>query len=349
MRARIFTGAFLTACAATSAPAIEAKVERLPGGEVQVSWESAVPELVDVFVYGMVDGKLTSPRLVSEGDRDGKHSFSAGNQRPYLLLQTESGAKLRVAERVLALEGGQNFRDLGGYRTVDGRRVRWGMLFRSGTMHGLTSRDYAVLGQLGIRVSCDFRTTDERAKEPTRWAGTSPPRRIEHDYALDNARELGDPALTADRARTILTRLYADLPFRLAPVYREMFGALRQGDVPLAFNCSAGKDRTGIAAALLLTALGVPRETIVEDYLLSNAYYQPHRHATSPDDANSRWMEALPEDVRSVVMGVERRYLDASFAAIESRYGSVDAYLVHEMRLDAHGRARLRALLTETY
>lgn len=338
------------AVAVQPALALEGYVERDPAGELRIRWSTAAAERVDVLVYEQPDGRPTPPRLVSQADADGQHQLAVGASRPYVLLRGESGRTLRVAERLLPLEGGQNFRDLGGYGTEDGRRVRWGMLYRSGTMHALTERDYALLGQLGIRVSCDLRATDEREKEPTRWAVDKPPRRFERDYALDLgplARELGDPAVTPERARAVFAQFYAELPFRFAGQYREMFGELLRGAAPLSFNCSAGKDRTGVAAALLLAALGVPRETVIEDYLLSNRYYAPKPPPPGQDDATSRWIATLSPEVRGVLMGVERSYLEAAFRAIEQRHGTLDAYLERELGVDARARARLRDQLTE--
>jgi protein-tyrosine phosphatase len=98
---------------------------------------------------------------------------------------------------------------------------------------------------------------------------------------------------------------------------------------------------------LLLTALGVPRETVIEDYLLSNRYYAPKPPPPGQDDATSRWTASLSPEVRAVLMGVERSYLESSFAAIEARYGSVEAYLERELGVDARARARLRDRLTE--
>ena len=87
--------------------------------------------------------------------------------------------------RVLPLEGVRNFRDLGGYRTLGGRRVRWRQLFRAASLGSLTPADHATLEALGLRVICDLRSTDERAKEPVRWQGDAPPRLLQRDYLLD--------------------------------------------------------------------------------------------------------------------------------------------------------------------
>ena len=252
---------------------------------------------------------------------------------------------------VLPLQGGVNFRDLGGYQTIDGRRVRSGVLYRSGSMAGLTAADYDYLQRLNISVIADLRSTDERLREPTRWPeGSAAPRRLERDYSLDFTAVTtvlrGTP--TADAARAAFAGFYRDLPHQFASQYREMFEELLEGNSPLAFNCSAGKDRTGVAAALILTALGVPRAAIVDDYLLSNRFYKPKpASADAADDPNARLFARLPADVVQVFMGVEQGFLESAFAGMESDFGSVDAYLESAVGVDAADRKKLRDLYTE--
>jgi protein-tyrosine phosphatase len=100
--------------------------------------------------------------------------------------------------RLLPLQGGQNFRDLGGYRTRDSRTVRWGVLFRSGAMNALTPADFAYLGRLGIRTVCDFRSTDERNAAPVQWPVNVSPKIFGDDYKMDMA-GLGSGLTTATR------------------------------------------------------------------------------------------------------------------------------------------------------
>jgi protein-tyrosine phosphatase len=260
-------------------------------------------------------------------------------------------AAAEEAERLLPLEGGVNFRDLGGYSTSDGRKVRRGVLFRSGSMGALTAADYEYLEKLNVSVIADFRSTDERAREPTKWpVGDGSPRRLERDYDL----ELGEifavmqGAPSAAGARAAFSSFYKRLPLQFAVQYRQMFDEILAGNTPLVFNCSAGKDRTGIAAALLLTTLGVPREVVTEDYLLSNRYYKPKSAPPSTNDPTAQMFSRLPPEVVKVFMGVEAEYLDAAFEAMTSGYGSVDAYLEQAIGLDAADRDKLRATYTES-
>lgn len=243
--------------------------------------------------------------------------------------------------RVLPLQGGRNFRDLGGYRTVDGRMVKWGLLYRSGEMHDLTPADYSYLQRRGIRTVCDFRDTAERTREPTLWPAGQRPKVLSDDYTLDvSAMKLpGDPASwTREQVVTAMTATYPQLLDQFKGQYARMFAELLAGDVPLAFHCTAGKDRTGVAAALLLTALGVPRAAIIEDYLLSNQHMAP-----MPAHPTGFWARLSPEAARAFA-GVDRRYIDAVFAVTDRHPGGTMGYLKDKLGLGAPEIAKLRTL-----
>jgi protein-tyrosine phosphatase len=257
----------------------------------------------------------------------------------------------RPLPRVLALEGVRNFRDLGGYETRHGRRVRWRQLFRSASLGSLTPRDHAQLEALGLRVICDLRATDERAKEPVRWSSAAGPRLLERDYALDLgmlAAAMTRPEASLHEGRAAFCELYATLPQRFAESYRALFAMLLAGETPLAFNCSAGKDRTGVGAALLLAALGVPRATIVEDYLLSNEHYRPGPEvAAAMSGRHGQWLLALRPEMLQLMVTVDASYLEAAFESVERSHGSLERYLETALGVDADASALLRERYTE--
>lgn len=250
--------------------------------------------------------------------------------------------------RVLPLQGGQNFRDLGGYRTSDGRTVRWGLLYRSGSMHFLTPSDYAYLDRLGIRTVCDFRSADERAAEPALWPAGAAPRILADDYRMDPT-QMGlirpGEVPSAEKARAALAAIYPKLLVQFNDQYRRMFAELLAGHAPLAFNCTAGKDRTGVAAALLLTALGVPRETVVQDYMLTNRYFDPSKVVHSENQVSAAW-KRLPPDVLRAYMAADRSYIEAAFRVMDTHSGGADGYLHDELGLSTADLARLRNLYT---
>ncbi len=252
-------------------------------------------------------------------------------------------------QRLLPLQGGQNFRDLGGYRTTSGHTVRWGLLYRSGSMHFLTPADYAYLSKLGIRTVCDFRDTRERSTEPVVWPAGKAPRVLADDYAMDSigvGKSAPRRTPTAEDARASMTALYSGLLTQFNSQYRRMFGELLAGRAPLTFNCTAGKDRTGVAAALLLTALDVPRQTVIDDYLLTNRYFDPAKVVRSDDQASAQWRK-LPPEVLKAYMAADRVYIEAVFHTMDQHHGGVTGYLHDELGLTQSDLAKLRRMYTE--
>jgi protein-tyrosine phosphatase len=245
------------------------------------------------------------------------------------------------AVRVLPLEGGRNFRDLGGYEAGDGRLVKWGRLFRSGAMARLTTSDYGYLSGLGIRAVCDLRSAAERRDEPTRWQGTPTPRFIAWDEPVDEAESPLVAALTADdrsqeMVRDAMAELYRLLPYAYAGRYRRLFEMLETGETPLLFHCSAGKDRAGVAAALLLTALGIPRATIIEDYAMSDKVvdYMALIDAADPArvaESSIAYLLRLPRDLLAPILWSDPVYICTMFDEVEKNHGSAAAFLRDEL------------------
>jgi protein-tyrosine phosphatase len=220
----------------------------------------------------------------------------------------------------LRLDGGRNFRDLGGYTTADGRRVRAGTLYRSGAPIGLTDSDRRRIDALGIRRIIDLRSVEERAREPGSWPVGAGVEVLEWEYSLDpdDYSGLTRAEATAAELDELMCGFYREMPYRFSEQYAALFAALVDGHVPIAFHCAAGKDRTGIAAALLLTTLGVARETVIEDYLVSNAMLNP---------GNLGRPSHIPPSVFNLVARVDQSWLEAAFAQIESQDGSVESFI----------------------
>ena len=251
--------------------------------------------------------------------------------------------------RVLPLKTGHNFRDMGGYATMDGRRVKWRRLFRSGYMAGIQGEDRDLLTALGIDTICDLRANDERAERPTRWHIGTDTELWERDH-LFSAGALHTLAKRAeagpDDTRASMFEIYSVLPHEQSESYGELFRRLAAGRVPVLFNCSAGKDRTGVAGALILSLLGVPRATIEEDYLLSNTML----------DGLIQFMKRSPQyapliehrmDLAMPMLRVEPDYLARSFAVIEREHGTVERYLDEVLGIDADGQAAIREHLLD--
>jgi len=253
-------------------------------------------------------------------------------------------------DRILHLEGAVNFRDVGGYQTAAGRRVRRGLVFRSGALARLTDADLIALDAIGFKLVCDLRGDDEIAQEPDRLPQNPAP---EYWHL---------PLTVQDDRRKRLGALVFN-PAAVAPMLPEMYnhtmidgnaklygGLLRRladpTNLPTLIHCTAGKDRTGVAVALLLLALGVPDEVIVADYSLSNLYFESFFEYGKRIAHSLRWLGVRADDLKPLFLA-DPATLRTAIAHIRARYGSVEAYLRDAAGLDDDTLAALRANLLE--
>jgi protein-tyrosine phosphatase len=250
-----------------------------------------------------------------------------------------SDSHARSPARHLNLAGASNFRDLGGYRASDGRGVRWRQLFRSNHLGHLTDTDLEVLRRLGLTSAFDFRGTEERATAVcalTEIAVHSLPIEPTVVAAL-RARLASGVALSTADAMDVMHDSYRNYVSQNTARFRALFAHLLEDHAPLVIHCSAGKDRTGFACALILQALGVPDGVIAEDYLLTNRFYRRDPSASSD----------LPDDVRQVLGSVETSFLAAAYDAVGAEYGDLETYFSDGLGLGARERATLRARYLE--
>lgn len=256
-----------------------------------------------------------------------------------------------VDSRFVLLEGGRNFRDLGGYRTADGHAVKKGVMYRSGSLGSLTAKGQADLAQLHPGAIIDLRTTEERSHDGNDLKAAFGSAYWTRDYGMSlgdmskaGARSMfSDPArLTAENMRGMMANAYRTMAKEQVPSYREMFARLVAGKGPLVVNCTAGKDRTGIASALVLTALGVPYETVRQDFLLSNGAPGMDTLQSALAGGAASPLAKLPADVVAPLIGVEGIYLDNAFDQLRKDYGSIDGFLDKELGVGPREIAVLR-------
>ncbi|HET6184718.1 MAG TPA: tyrosine-protein phosphatase [Acetobacteraceae bacterium] len=239
--------------------------------------------------------------------------------------------------RVLPLEGASNVRDLGGWPTEGGGSVRTGLVFRAAALSRLTGNDIATLAATGLRSVVDLRGVREAAAAPSAL-GDLPGVRAHHlpiepsvGASLRDLAETGQA--TGENVMDVMRRAYVAYAFDWAHRYRALFGLLLDpGAVPLMFHCSAGKDRTGFAAAVILTLLGVPYDAVREDYLATNRLWQ----------ADPEVAAGLPPAMASVLLSVHAELLDGAFAAI-GEFGGFDRYAAVHLGIGAAEKERLRA------
>jgi len=252
--------------------------------------------------------------------------------------------------RSIAFSGVRNFRDLGGYQTFSDQTIRRGLLYRSANLHKLTDKDLQRLDRLSLKRVIDFRADFEKMSEPDRLPN-DPDIKVVEIPILDrstNVAQALEQQIKAGKADAIhpaelLTEANIELATRFTPQYQQFIHEiLETNGQPILFHCTAGKDRTGFAAAILLRILDVPQEAVMFDYLLSNEYYFK---------ALKRNLALLAltkgQKVSSVVAGfleVKTAYLQIAFNTIDQQYGSFDEYMRQGLDLTKEQIAHLHSL-----
>ena len=260
--------------------------------------------------------------------------FTNMPQTPNLATATPSTVPSEPT-RSLPLSGASNFRDLGGYAGHGGRTVKWRHLFRSDHLASLTPQDQALLTQLGITRAVDFRGQAESAAYAYALPGVAyhhlviEPTVVQRAFALQKAGR----QITPQDAVALMQETYRGFVHDNAPRFATLFRLLLDEDqrAPLVFHCTAGKDRTGFAAALILLALGVPRDVVMQDYLLTNSLYR------RPEGMGSH----APDEVLSVIWRVQEDFLNAALHKVDTDFGGVQAYLVDVLGVDAAAQKEL--------
>jgi len=327
-------------------------VERLQNGNYRLSCQSNnnwtplyilagnTPDAIDRSVA--FEGDLHDGRLTLTGLNPDHHYF-------FKIVLNENIAVI-AADRKVHLEGADNFRDLGGYRTPNGLRTRWGQIFRSDHLAELTSTDQAVLGQLGIRCVCDFRSVQEISIKPDRL-----PRDIAAVYShMPIVNKMTEPSQAVARilkgdiswfTRDFVIRSYLQLVDDFADVWREFFICLfNKANRPLVFHCTGGKDRTGVCAALILLVLGVPTKTVIEDYALSNVYkarfFEKVRRRIAKTGID-------PDDIHDYIFAPTKAII-AAIAHLEEKFGSASNYLIQKAGIQETQLEKFRQEMLES-
>jgi len=254
------------------------------------------------------------------------------------------------------LEGAPNFRDLGGFRAAGGSRVRPGRLFRSESLERLTDVDLAQVASLDIALAYDLRNADERTRASNRWPPGKTPETVAGIDSLEfeavsvfGWRErIADPTFDAAAACHWMQDAYAKMPGLFAGVLVSVFDRLGAPSAPATLiHCTAGKDRTGFTSAMVLLALGVSRDEVFEDYLLTRNRRSPEallRTLLGPDLTRR---SPTTSAAMLTIADVREEYLGAALHAIERDFGSMEAYLALACGLDSARSSRLRSQLLE--
>jgi len=250
-------------------------------------------------------------------------------------------------ERYIDIPGAHNLRDLGGYVTKDGRQIKWRKIFRGGIMSGIDMNAPDQMRALKLCSICDFRTIAEQTASPDRW------------YELDRLNRYSLPIgegrvdklelLTASNFKTgkehhlyKANRSYVNHESKTFKAFFDIL--LDENNYPILFHCTAGKDRTGFASIVLLSALGINQKTIIDDYLLTNKYTEAFIEKNLESISKNLNIEA---DLLVTIFQAKEAYLEGAFEAINKNYGSMSDYIQRALGIGESEIEKLKNILLE--
>jgi len=261
-------------------------------------------------------------------------------------------------DRVIHLKGTTNTRDLGGYKTGDDRTVRWRQIIRSENLSRLTASDFQLLEEIGVKTVVDLRTEREHEQSPTVWQGDHPP--VFYHFPIGDAHNdwfnaqrkmIKSNRFTEEESLEHMVEGYRMIVEEgPASLQKMMDLVLDQSNWPILIHCSAGKDRAGVATALILEALGVDRATIMEDFLLTNEVGKSEKKALvlskerKKSGSGRNFGKGPSADAWFPIVGVRPEMLEAFYTSVDEKYGSMDAFLT-ELGVDPNARIALAASL----
>lgn len=342
----------VTALTCSSSYAFDASVMYEKASQTyQIQWHSEQPVNISVLGHNESDTPVVIAQLASSNTQ-GLTWQAPENDRYSFVISQPQGQTVVVKSRVLALEGSRNLRELGGYPTKDGKTVKWGKLYRSGALHNLTAEDYAVIAHLDIATVVDFRGNSERKKETTHWqAGDINQMTWDYELNFDTSefkKMFSSGEVTEAAMEQVMAKMYPDLLNQQKEHYKQMFNALKNTDEATLFHCTAGKDRTGVAAALILHTLGVDDDIIMQDYVMSETLLKPEdlmpplKEGEKPDPQFAMFSQ-MPKSALKALMGTRESYLNAAYAEMIAQSGSVDAFIRDELGVNAKDIEILKA------
>lgn len=258
-------------------------------------------------------------------------------------LHTKNNSFQTEEHRLLPMDGSHNTRELGGYKTTDGKTIKWGKLFRSDKLSDISKTDQAYLQNLGIKKIVDFRSEQEKAEDPNIIpTGIS---YVEMPISVDGAmRSKIEAVLKGETDREVQSFLIdANKEFvtNYADVYENFLRGLIDEDAPTLFHCTAGKDRAGFAAAITLIALGVSKEDVINDYMKTNAFTQERIEEIL---GQIELMSLYQSDVEILrpLLGVEQIYIETAFRTAEKKYGSLENFIRDGLNISDEDIQKLR-------
>ncbi|SDF89904.1 protein-tyrosine phosphatase [Dyadobacter soli] len=297
------------------------------------------------WLAALLAASLSSCKVSVPAEHDGKAAYND--------LTVRGGDSAAVAARYIGLDNTINFRDLGGLKTKDGRTVRKGFIYRSDNLSKLETDDFGAFNALRIATVFDLRTDHEIEGKEDRLPANV--RYMHTPVVQDNAGEIKglkkrvlNGEITEQEARDMTAKFYADAVTVNIGNVKSILKQITASDQPVLYHCSAGKDRTGIVSALILSILNVDRQVIVDDFMVSNYYRRDRAEKTLGKAKLGRIIKPkLNMDAIEILSTVDESFINATFNAIDSTYGGMEPFIENELGIDKIARRALIEKLTE--
>ncbi|MDR1919568.1 MAG: tyrosine-protein phosphatase [Tannerellaceae bacterium] len=313
-------------------------------GNYIIKWETK-PEmngLIRLYVSDNPDMYQSAP-VGYANIRDGVMTYITNDNisRKYFRLSFDNAYEQTLASRLVLMDSIENLRDMGGYLSSRGKATRWGKVFRSGDISRMSEWDTLRFNKLKIKTIIDLRTEREALASPLRYPGASivhipiyPDRDEIIGRIMEGRVRKGDASL-------FMQDLYLQYVKDDAQAFAQAFELfLEEDNYPILFNCSQGKDRSGILAALLLAALDVPQDLIFSDYMATNDFIDLRRYADLV-----RGMDTDAQEAMTVILSANETFLDLAFRWMKKEYGSVGQYLTEGLQLTDKQKEKLKDIL----
>ena len=331
-------------------PDIRVACETVPLGNYIIKWETFPPMEGTVKIYesSVPDSfNLSSPIAELEINKGVKDVFFVQTaKRSYFKLVFNKKYSAITAERTIPTQNIFNLRDLGGYYTVNGRQTRWGKLYRSSSLARATFQDKKTLNNLGIQTIIDFRTDRERYKYPSKYVARQTfyfplrgnPYNVYFDRILSKEMKAGDVKIYAQDMFSFLLENNSDY-------FIKMFDILSDADnYPVLIHCFSGSDRSAVAAALILAALDIDMDQIINDYMLANTQ-QIDINSLIPPNTNIFLQDPDVQETFTALCRVHKETITYSFDKIIKEYGTLDNYFNTELKLTPKKREKLKEIM----
>jgi protein-tyrosine phosphatase len=326
-------------------PSIRVACEAMPSGNYLIKWETFPPleGTVKIYESSTPDSfNLYSPITETEINRDFVDITLLGSNRSYFKLIFNKKYSAITAERIIPTQNLFNFRDLGGYYNSNNEQTKWGKLYRSSSLGDASKLDMRIMDRLGIKTIIDFRSDKERFGRPNKYSASqifnlplrANPTNLFFDKILSGKMKRIDAVIYQQDVTSYLLEYNYDY-------YTKMFDLLlNENNYPVVMNCDWGKDRSGIASALILSALDIEWEQIADDFMLSDELIEYNAVLMNADMFTDDIQETMTAMIRT-----HKEVIDYTFERVIKDYGSVNRFLEQELNLTPKKKEKLKEIL----